>query len=327
MGIKKNKIIYLSLLIICILFKSEDSMSNETKKQTEPHIGYTLLLDSTNRPTDELTQLLRTLNINHDETLSTIVPETQKQWLRQFGKERWQVEEVFHAHKEAIRDSAFKLGLINEIAPSQRTYKYAMILGASLTRTRTRLAYLVNLWRNGVKFDCIYCLGSERPLDQAIESEEKMLDPNNGEMQFKPHWQKPSKLPTTEFEMTEFVYEQSDLPEDFRAIPIQFINSPMRTTKNGTLTRPTTGDTIIDWLATKPEHGDCLFISNQPFVGYQDSVMRTYMPADFGFMETCGSAAQENPQNQNLIFLDTLARFLYQEKMRRDLLQKNLINR
>jgi hypothetical protein len=80
--------------------------------------------------------------------------------------------------------------------------------------------------------------------------------------------------------------------------------------------RATTGDTIIDWLATSPAHGDCLFISNQPYVGYQDSVMRTYIPHSFGSLETCGPQASNTTRNSDI--LDDLARFLYQEKIRRE---------
>lgn len=287
-------------------------------------IAYNLLLDCADKPTPQLADLLTLLKVNHDGTLASIVQETQKQWLRQAGKERWQVDEVCGELKEQILSHAINLGLTNEIKPVKAHYKYGVIFTASLTRTRTRLAYLVKLFEQGTQFDYIISLGSDRPLDPAIEPVEKMLDPNNGELAFRKDWQPPIQLPKTENEMVQMVYDQSDLPEKFRSIPITFHNSAMIKNANGTITRPTTGDTVLKWLASNPAHGDCLFISNQPYVGYQDSVMRTYMPEDFGFLETCGSAAQENPQNQNLIFLDTLARFLYQEKMRREIVKKKL---
>ena len=83
---------------------------------------------------------------------------------------------------------------------------------------------------------------------------------------------------------------------------------------NGILKRPTTPDTVLDWLKIKPHPGLCLAISNQPYVLYQDSVLKTVLPPSFT-VETIGEKMDETSYNVSLL-LDNLARFLYQEAKR-----------
>ncbi len=290
--------------------------ANNKKEHLSYAIPADLLLTADSKPTPALEELLTFLKVSHDNSLASIVTQTQKLWLRQPGKERWQVDDVQPESTNQVNNFARKLGLINEIKPSKKQYKYVFILGATFKRMRTRLAYVLKLWEQGITFDHLVFLVSERPLDATIESKEMMLDGKNGDLTFKENWQTPDQLPKTEYEAAQVIYDQSQLPEKFRAIPITFINSKMIKNSDGTMRRATTGDTIIDWLATNPTHGDCLFVSNQPYVGYQDSVMRTYISNSFGFLETCGPQASDTTRNADI--LDDLARFLYQEKIRRE---------
>lgn len=77
--------------------------------------------------------------------------------------------------------------------------------------------------------------------------------------------------------------------------------------------RPTTEDTIKKWLETNPSSGTCLAISNNPHIGYQHSVLKTYLPDEFK-LETVGSSASlELPM---AFYLGEMARWMYQERQR-----------
>lgn len=271
------------------------------------------LLLSDNRPTQELLELLALLNVKNDRTLASIVHATQKEWLNIELKQK--IDEIYISHANKIMEYADKLGLIQEIKPKQKNFTYAIILGSDLNETRLRLAYLVNEWKKGIIFNRLICLGSERPLDPRTESKDNLLNSDNGILLLKKNWLVPANLPKTEDQMMQWVYNQSELPEKFQELPISFSNSKMRKQNDRLMAQPNTADTIQDWLNSNPIPGDCLFISNQPFIGYQESVIKTFMPSGFGHIEVCG------PTQSNINFkdiLDTLARFLYQEKMRRE---------
>lgn len=79
------------------------------------------------------------------------------------------------------------------------------------------------------------------------------------------------------------------------------------------LVRPTTGDTVDSWLQSNLISGSCLVISNNPYVGYQDSVVRTLLPNDFK-IETVGNKCSLSVVIA--VYLDNLVRWLYQEQKR-----------
>lgn len=274
------------------------------------------VLTNQNKPTAELQELLDLLQIKYNGSFDSLVKETQANWLRQAGKERWQVAEVHDKLQQQILQSAEKLGLMHEIAPTQTNYDYALILGATLSRVRSRIAYLASQWKKGIKFDTLILLGSERALDASIETADHLVDTNNKDLAIRADWKFDGNLPKTEYEMILFVFEQADIPLEMRSLPIKFINAPNFKNADGSLRRATTGDTIQEWLKESPKPGSCLFISSQPYVAYQDSVVRTYVPASFGLIETCGAQSRSNVRNAEI--LDTLARIIYQEKVRRE---------
>ena len=87
-----------------------------------------------------------------------------------------------------------------------------------------------------------------------------------------------------------------------------------------------TKDTIVTWLKqTRPEPGDCLFLSQQPYVIYQDSIARTFMPDCFN-IETVGPWIESyDPHAKTSIILDIFTRLLYQENQRRRKLEEQNI--
>ena len=91
------------------------------------------------------------------------------------------------------------------------------------------------------------------------------------------------------------------------------MNTSCTQKSDGTISRANTEDTLRHWLTTDPIPGTCLAVSSQPFVGYQHSVARTVLPVNFE-IETVGDiSAEDEPL---AVYLDTVARWLYQEKKR-----------
>jgi hypothetical protein len=256
-------------------------------------------------PSKDLLSLLELFKVPHDGTLNTIVQLTQSgphKWLREATKERWEIEELdFAGDQQKLVTLLERLGFINGIAASQKTYKYALVLGALASTMYSRLHYLVKEWERGVRFDTIIFLVGERPLNPDLENRELFGNPKI--------------MPSTETEAAQLIWQQAqtEIPEQLATLPVLFISAPMKRSADGTLKRPTTDDTIKEWLALNPEPGKTVWISGQPYIGYQESVIKSLVPPTFE-IEVIGSAAK-SPQ-KIAIYLDSAARLLYQENKR-----------
>lgn len=284
------------LVLVNVVFGLCMAFTTATDAMERPAELASVLINSNNQPTQELKNLLALLDLPGDD-LKTIVDVTQRAWLRPAGKERWELDEIAPEKTEHLKAIFAKLGLVPEIKPTAQKYEYALLMGARLASTQKRVNYLLNLWQQGILFNSIVVLTGERPLDPAAEAIEMA---NGGKA-------------TTECSMSQAVFAHLKAPEAFKNIPVTFVSVPMITTPDGKVRRPTTGDTVKEWLKANPVPGNCLVLSNQPFVGYQDSVVKTLLPKSFT-IESAGCGA-DNTHNAEV--LDTLARWLYQEKIRR----------
>lgn len=240
-----------------------------------------------------------------DGTLSSIVDETQKHWLRKPGSERWDIENNPHVNQQEIYKICEKLQMFSEIKPEHVQYEHAFVLGGIFDRMKARFQFLIDQWNNGVRFNSIVLLGSSRAANKEQGENQQHLE----------KWAntKIDHMPSTETELLKFIYDHIPMPEDMRKVPLQIIDVPMLQNPDGTMKRPTTADTIEAWLGAHPKIGKVLAISSQPYVGYQNSVMQTLIPASFE-VDTIGQACSHD-QKIGLL-LDTLARTLYQEKIR-----------
>ena len=282
-----------------------------------------LLLDECNRPTPALEELLNVLSVEHDGTLDSIIDATQKAWLRPPGVNRWEMKERFYEKRFVLLPLFTQLGLVHSILPTRGHYTYALVHSNVIRSFRRRLAFLTHMWSSGIRFGALIFLCSAEPIYPEIEHAGVLFNNTCQELSFKSNWCPPEKPPITQKEMMEMVFEQTELPQDMQHLPIFFMEAPMRTLKNGTIARPNTATTIQEWLAANPYPGSsCLFISDQPYVGYQDIVARTCVPETFN-METVGMRAE--PGEKIAIFLDTITRTLYQERKRRRMLEQQSI--
>ncbi len=241
-------------------------------------------------PSNALAELLAFFNIPEDQK----VAQTQQQWLRKGGKERWEMEELTEDRRRFVLDWAKKQGLYTAWKASQPSYDKALILGANTYHMETRLAYLKKLYQDGIRFKEIVWLVGERPLDARVDG---LMD-----------------VCKTESQAARHIWAHADLPPDMKLVPVQFVDSPMKT-ENGILKRPTTDDTIIDWLKTTPAPCTSLFISDQPFCGYQFAVIKTLLPYTFQFDVAGDGADPSSHSSAAAITLDAIARWIYQENI------------
>lgn len=236
----------------------------------------------------------------------------QQNLLRQ--GERWEEQTIkFEKLKPRLKPLLTELGFINATTPHFKEYTGAIVHGAFLPRVRSRLHYLVEQWKAGCRFSHLYFLSGERPLAPQHENRAALLDDSETALKIRKGWIAPAIFPKTESEMTQFVWEQADIPDEMRAsLQVHFVNAPMKQDlKSGTLIRPTTDDTIEVWLQEKPITGNYLAISNAPYTNRQDLVVRAIAPACYR-LDTVGAAANEN--EKMAIILDEVARFIFQTK-------------
>lgn len=184
-----------------------------------------------------------------------------------------------------------RMNFFDEVLAQNKKYTYAIVLGGCMRWMRQRLASLVKVWKDGVRFDQIVVLTGDRPRDIEYENALELSNQNNGIIPIKSGWKLPQVLPVNETELVELLFDQADLPAEFAALPFTIVNAPKRFLSDGTIIRPNTRTTIECWLDQdqKPSSGSCLVASSQPYVTYQDVVMRCFMPAEFT-VETIGSA-------------------------------------
>lgn len=249
------------------------------------------IVDDSGRISPALLEILEVTKVAHDGTLKGIVEATQKAWLRRPGKERWQLDNRFDEHKEALIPLFKKIGCCQEYLPKQKHYKYAVILGATSHAVEGRLKDLARHSENGTTFETLVFLTGQRPIDHNFETDvpQEIL------------W---------ESDMVKWFFQTLSLPEAIRNLPVIFIDTP-----RGKANRPNTADTIKLLLSQNPEKGSCLFFSTQPFAGYQDAVIRTEMPEGF-LIETIGAETYRDIPTD--VHLDNLARWLYQIELLRE---------
>jgi hypothetical protein len=270
-----------------------------------------VIVDEQHKPTPALLNILKETNIKHDGTLRTIFAETQKAWLRPTGQERWENQTLLAFSSDNLPQLLENISLVHAIKPSTQHYNYAVLLGSTVNDIRNRLAYLIELWKCETRFDSVVIFAGKRPLDKTIETPEQLLNNNPPTVPFKKNWHFNGQLPCTETEMIKLIFNQTDMPTEWNTIPIIFVDTPMQKTIGDTLRRPNTQDTINEWLKVyAPKVGSILAISNQPFIGYQDSVLRNSLPKNF-LVETVGDINFDNETIPTI--LDVLARWIYNE--------------
>jgi hypothetical protein len=274
------------------------------------------ILTANSKPQPALVELLKLEGLSADNSLESVVAATQTAWLNKNGLERFEVQDTRADRKKLYQELFKKLGLADSIHPTSLSYDYVCVHGALVLAFRARLAYLIALWQKGIKFKQIVFLTGERALHPERESIAELCDTTQTILPIRKNWQfDPSTMPyKTETDMEKLIYDQAEKPEGFEKIPVLFVDAPGYANPDGTRRRADTKSTLLTWLAHNPAPGKVLAITHQPYIGYQDSIMRTYMPDSFT-IETVGFAIPEKYKSVSDT-LDSLTRWLYQERMR-----------
>jgi hypothetical protein len=236
-----------------------------------------------------LSQLCEALEIPFKENL---VAETQKRWLRKPGQERWEMEELSSDQRQFVLNWAKQNGLFEAWTPATQSYDKALILGATTSRMKMRLNYLSELWNQGIRFSEIVWLTGDRLLDPRVDD---LTDRCRNES-----------------EAARILWEEAKIPEEMRSLPVLFIAVPMK--EDGR--RPNAQDTIVAWL-NHSSPCTALFVSNQPFCGFQSAVIYATLPNEYLF-DVVGKGIDHTNHLSAATVLDTLSRWIYQE----DLIQK-----
>jgi hypothetical protein len=150
--------------------------------------------------------------------------------------------------------------------------KAVLFLGSDLFDCRLRLAYLNKLIEEGkISSSLPMCiLTGERKLDrEAGETEGELMNLQNGIISFREDWKGLETVaPSDEGEMVKLIFSQS------RHMRIAEKDVHYIYAQKGSKKRATTASTVEEWLKTSPEGGLYIAVSNQPYVFYQECVIR-----------------------------------------------------
>jgi len=114
-----------------------------------------------------------------------------------------------------------------------------------------------------------------------------------------------------ESEAARALWKQGNIPFEWKELHVSFVEVPMKT-ENSLKKRPNTADTIKAWLEREPTEKKLLFVSDQPFCGYQFAVVAGSLPESFSFDVVGPGADPSSHPASAAITLDTIARWLYQ---------------
>lgn len=210
-------------------------------------------------------------------------------WI-QAGKERWEMDRSFEDKRDQAMPLLTELQCVEEIRSAKEHYDYALVLGATGPVMQSRLDFLYEEWQRGIRFAQIVLLTGDRDLDPRIETI-------------------PDRV-KNETELLLYLFNQHPLKN---LVPTVVIDSPKQILEDGTIRRPTTISTVIEWIKTDPKTGSCLAVSTQPFVGYQEAVIRSVVPRSFE-VEAIGPAIGKNYPLS--IYLDNFAKWLKYDQAR-----------
>lgn len=248
-----------------------------------------------NGPTQLLKDIFHIMDVNGVGNIETAVQQSNFRWLRPKGLERWDVYSFldFKQRAELTRKIKYS-GLAKEKIPLQKHYDAIIILGATTSRVKSRIAFFNKIYKQGITCNKIYLLGSTRDLKIGTDLDKKMaqvLEAKN--------------LDPTEMNMMKNIWQKvvPNLPESITIVAIQSGRRP-----DGT--RANTEDTLKDMLE---DFGDAegksfLFISSNPYICYQDAVEKKVLIPYGAIVETVGEAMNKNETMENV--LDTVARCL-----------------
>ncbi len=254
-------------------------------------LGWTTPLQEHAIEQNALNELASALDIPEG---SDLVTETQRRWLCQKGRERWEMNELNQDQRLFVLKWTEEQGLYSDWKPASSHYDTALILSATTGCMQKRLNYLIKLWQQGVRFNQVVWLTGDRPLDKRVDS---MLDRCQNES-----------------EAAHILWDETPIPEEMNKLPTLYIAVPMKG-EGTSLKRPNTEDTVVAWLKSYPSPCRALFLSDQPFCGYQFAILKATLPEEFQFDLVGPGVDPLSHPAAAAITLDSIARWIHQEQL------------
>lgn len=249
-----------------------------------------------NGPTQLLKDIFKIMNVSGVEKLETAVKQSNFRWIRPKGLERWDIYSIFDNEQRATLSKKIKYSsLAKEKMPLKKHYDAIVVLGATASRVKSRMEFLTRIYKAGITCDKIYLLGSTRDLKIGTEADKEMAKSL-----------KAKSAETTEMAMMKEFWQQNVVLNSIEHITVVAIQSGER--PDGT--RAKTEDTLRDMAK---DFGDVqgknfLFISDNPYICYQDAVAKKILVPYGVNIETVGAVMTSQESMENV--LDTVARCL-----------------
>lgn len=241
------------------------------------------LFDKNKKKTEALVRLLQYASIDPNQSIQEIVRITQNRWLQ---KKRKQNNHDKKPLDTQLRGLFAHVGMVDALFPAHKSYDYILLLGSDVPDMEQRISFLSELIKNGISASQVIVLCSDRPLYDYEKKYTKTI---------------------TECQMVQELISKTNTKGWSH---IKYCQVFGKTDADGWHQRATTEDTVKAWLATKPQPGTVLIISQQPYIGRQHAVMETYLKNGWE-IETVGPQLATDFTLEDM--LDTLARWLYQD--------------
>jgi len=241
--------------------------------------AFSHLITDDNKLAEPLVAILETLEIPSDSSLTTVA-EKLREKCHQSG-DRWTFEHRFDHQRETLMPLLEDLGCFATVRASKKHYNYAVILGALRPAVQKRIDFLVEEWKRGIRFDEVVLLTGKRALRPSENC---------------PNLQ-------SETEMMTLVWNETPMPAELKSVRLTIVNSPPAPGRD----RATTESTVFAWLEMDPTPGHTLVVSSQPYVGYQESILKARLPISFS-IETIGPEGGQNLPTS--VLMDNLSKWL-----------------
>lgn len=249
-----------------------------------------------NGPTQLLKDIFRITDTSGVETLESAVKQSNFRWIRPKGFELWDVYSLFDNEQRAkLTEIVKNSSLAKAKLPTKKHYDAVVIFGATTPRVQDRIAFLMKLQQQGITWNKVYLLGSTRNLkigNDADKEMAKVLETKGAA--------------TTEMAMVNEIWQQIPKPDSFKEIPTVSIQSGQQPDGTRASTEDTLREMTKDFGDVKDK--DFLFISNNPYIPYQDAETKKVLGQYGMSIETVGEAMTASTTMENV--LDTVARCL-----------------
>ena len=238
-------------------------------------------------------ELMDILNVKPlSNELSDIVIATQKAWLRK--GERWETDDLHEEKKEILLPLFKKFGLIDSWMPKEKNYDGILFLGSGNLSVENKINFLITLFKEGLTIKPITLLTGQRYL--TFNEIKKLISIGADK-----------NTMITEKDMMEFIINNELHLANLSNIEITVIDTQGKRDAEGIYSRPTTIDTVIEWLKINPKPGHYLVLSFQPHCLYQLTILKTALPSTIT-IEVIGDEAKNT---RVAVILDAITRTLY----------------